>query len=153
MAASDDFKQALKAGNFQQALQVALGEAVELEITTWVRVANPYSPQQEVPKTVLPGYRMRTRINLVEGDIDTEVGSNFVGTGPYADLKEFHTHQILESRDIIQQNLETLEQMFTLMAETLTQLSKNQSLSADQNQPDPRLALPSQSGEETLSFE
>jgi len=40
MATSDDFKEKLKAGKIVDALTLALGESVELEITTWVCSAN-----------------------------------------------------------------------------------------------------------------
>lgn len=124
MAASEEFKQAIKAGDIKQALQLAISEAPELEITTWVSAANPYHPNQPADK-VLPGYQMRTRINIVEGDVETEVGSQFVGNSPYNDLREFHVQQILGSRDIIQQNLESLQQLFAILGNTLPKLSQN----------------------------
>ncbi len=127
MAASDDFKAALKAGRIKEALQIALSEAVELDIKTWVCAANPYQANQEVPEHSLSGYRMRTRINIVEGKIDTEVGSQFVGNGPYTELKDFHLSQIEESRDILEQNLENLEQLFAILAGSMQKISSAQS--------------------------
>ncbi len=122
MAISDDFKEKLKAGKIVDALTLALGEAVELEITTWVS-----SPTSEA-KTSLEGdhppadCRMRTRINIVEGEIDNEVGSKFIGNGPYTELRQFHMEQVQQGRQTIQQNLENLQQLFTVLTSTLSRL-------------------------------
>lgn len=126
MAVSDKFKQALKEGNIEEALQLALGEAIELEITTWVRAANPYNTNQQIPEAPQPGHRMRTRINIVEGEINTEVGSHFVGNGPYTELRKFHVDQIEESRNILQENLESLQQLFVVLADSMKQLSQSE---------------------------
>uniref|UniRef100_A0ACD5GQS0 Uncharacterized protein n=1 Tax=Desertifilum tharense IPPAS B-1220 TaxID=1781255 RepID=A0ACD5GQS0_9CYAN len=37
---------------------------------------------------------MKTRINIVDGDINTEVGSVFVDNSAFAELREFHISQI-----------------------------------------------------------
>ena len=128
MTVSDQFKQALKEGNIEQALQLALSEATELEITTWVRAANPYNANQQIPENAPPGHRMRTAIDIVEGQINTEVGSHFVGNGPYTELREFHVRQIEESRNVLQQNLESLQQLFVVLAGSMKQLSRTQPL-------------------------
>lgn len=128
MAVSDKFKQALKEGKIEEALQLALGEAIELEITTWVRAANPYNANQQIPDNSLPGHRMRTRINIVEGEINTEVGSHFLGNGPYTELRQFHVNQIEESRNVLQQNLESLQQLFVVLADSMKQLSQTKPL-------------------------
>jgi hypothetical protein len=117
MAASDDFKAQLKAGKIVDALTLALGEAIELEVTTWVSTESDTDASQPSP-----GNRIRTRINIVDGDIDNEVGSAFVGNASYAELRQFHLAQVKEGREIIQHNLVTLQQIFTVMANTLSQL-------------------------------
>ncbi|MDJ1172637.1 hypothetical protein [Roseofilum capinflatum] len=142
MAASEDFKIALKAGRIKDALQIALSEAVELDIKTWVadgvryeRAANP-EPQAPNPSSeAISGYRMRTRINIIEGKIDTEVGSNFVGNGPYTELKDFHLSQIDESRDILEQNLDNLEQLFAILAASMKKISSAQAAQLSSSKP------------------
>ncbi|MGK7926234.1 MAG: hypothetical protein AB4290_13490 [Spirulina sp.] len=123
MAASDEFRKQLKAGNIFDALTLALGEAIELEITTWVSSDEnpPVTADTDKPA---PGHRMKTRINLVDGDIDNEIGAEFIGDGPYTELREFHLQQVKEGRHIIQQNLENLQQMFVILASTLSRLPK-----------------------------
>ncbi|NEP13193.1 MAG: hypothetical protein F6J92_37920 [Symploca sp. SIO1A3] len=117
MTTSDEFKAKLKAGEIVDALTLAMSEAVELEITTWVSSAN--SEQSS------PGYRMRTHMNIVDGNISNEIGTHFIGNGPYTELREFHMEQVLEGRKIIRQNLESLQQLFTTIASTLSQLPRD----------------------------
>jgi hypothetical protein len=115
MAASDDFKQQLKAGKIVDALTLALGEAIELEITTWVS-------SESGTDSPLPGNRLRTRMNIVDGEIDNEVGPQFIGNGPYIELRQFHLEQLQVGRQMMQSNLATLQQLFVTMATTLSQL-------------------------------
>lgn len=124
MAASDDFKTELRkddlnVNTIRNALQTALSEAIELKITTWVVPVDASGAALEAPK---PGNRMFTRINIVDGDIDNEVGSQFINHGPYAELRSFHLGQVQESREILQQNLENLQQLFSVLIGTLQRL-------------------------------
>ncbi|MDB9313067.1 hypothetical protein PN462_08135 [Spirulina sp. CS-785/01] len=125
MSASDEFRKQLKAGKIVEALTLALGEAIELEITTWVADDDKPTQGSTQSKQGNAGNRMRTRINLVDGDIENEIGSNFIGESPYAELRDFHLEQVKEGRHIIQQNLESLQQMFVIFAGTMSRLSKN----------------------------
>ena len=67
---------------------------------------------------------MKTRINIVDGDIENEVGSQFLGYGPYTDLKQFHLEQVQAGRQVLQHNIATLQQLFTIMTSTLSQVSQ-----------------------------
>ncbi|HEY9694367.1 MAG TPA: hypothetical protein V6D15_19360 [Oculatellaceae cyanobacterium] len=104
MAASDDFKEQLKAGKIVEALALALSEAIELQVTTWV------SSDQETD--IKPGQRLRTRINLLEGDIENEIGKKFIGNSPYRELRDFHQDQVNQGQKIIQDNLNSLQKLF-----------------------------------------
>ncbi|MBP0026602.1 MAG: hypothetical protein J7540_21760, partial [Roseofilum sp. SID2] len=117
MAATDDFREAIKAGELLEALKTALSESIELEITTWISLADPYSANPDEQPEAQPGYRMHSRINIVDGEIDTEVGSHFVGNGPFTELREFHINQIRSSRQIIKRNLNSIQKLFGLWAE------------------------------------
>ena len=112
---SKQFKQSLESNNIADALKIALSEAIELEITTWVSDANSPNLPQQSEADAKPGNRMRTRINIVDGDIETEIGSNFLGNGPYVELKDFHLTQVQDGRNIIRQNLESLQQLFSIL--------------------------------------
>ncbi|NEP60411.1 MAG: hypothetical protein F6K31_25990 [Symploca sp. SIO2G7] len=111
MASSDDFKQQLKAGNFAKALAIAFSEAVELKITTWVS-----SDSDDLSSTIAkPGHRLHTRINIVEGDIENEIGEQFIGNNPYKELRQFHLEQVAEGNKIIQSNLKSLQKLFEVL--------------------------------------
>lgn len=122
MATSDDFKAQLKAGKIIDALTLALGAAVELEITTWVSSSNPKSKTSSEQEKPPADSRIRTRINILDGDINNEVGSGFIGNGPYTELQQFHKSQVQAASQMIQYNLENLQQLFNVLTHTLTQL-------------------------------
>ena len=111
MASSDDFREQLKAGNITEALALALSEAVELKITTWVASAEDDVETAEAR----PGHRLHTRINMIEGDIENEIGDQFIDKGPYTDLRQFHLDQVAEGNRIIQNNLKSLQKLFEVL--------------------------------------
>jgi len=124
MTVSDQFKQELQQGNLDnnnlaRALKLALTEMIELEITTWVVPVE----SGNLAADPMPGYRMRTNINIIDGDIDNEIGSPFIAGGPYAELRDFHLQQVAESRKILKENLETVQQLFTVLVGTVQKLS------------------------------
>ncbi len=110
MASSDDFKAKLKAGNITEALVTALSEAAELKFTTWV----PSEDDTEATEAK-PGHRLRTRINLIEGEVEHEVGDEFIGNGRYRELKQFHLEQVAEGSKLIQNNLKSLQKLFEVL--------------------------------------
>lgn len=122
MGVSNEFKAQLKAGKIVEALTLALSEAIELEITTWVSSADSDTSPGVRTDQPLSGHCMRTRINIVDGDIENEVGSEFLNSGPYNELREFHLQQVQEGREIIQENLANLQQLFTVLTNTLSEM-------------------------------
>lgn len=116
MASSDEFKQQFKSGNFVEALKIALSEATELKVTTWIAPATPEHPQQAQQST--PGYRLQTRMNLLDGEVRNEVGRAFVEDGPYADsgLWQFHINQVESGQRAIHGNLQGLRELFSTLA-------------------------------------
>jgi hypothetical protein len=133
MANSDDFKEKLKAGQIVDALTLALGEAIELEIKTWVSSANSDDATSAERYQPPADSRMRTRINIVDGDIENEIGSQFIGNGPYTELRQFHMEQVQEGRQIIQHNLENIQQLFTVLTNTLSRLPQSSHRRGDGN--------------------
>ncbi|MCS6815392.1 MAG: S-layer homology domain-containing protein, partial [Cyanobacteria bacterium] len=111
-----EFKQQFKSGNFVEALKIALSEATELKVTTWVAPATPEHPQQAQQPT--PGYRLQTRMNLLDGEVNNEIGRAFVEDGPYADsgLWQFHINQVESGQRAIQGNLQGLRELFSTLA-------------------------------------
>lgn len=136
MPASDKFKNELQNNNFVGALKTALSEAIELKIVTWVVPADQDGLGQDTPENALPGHLMRTRINLVNGDIDNEIGSHFVGSGPYTELRQFHLEQVQKGQDTIQKNLTNLKQLFEILVEKIHGLPQTERLFTPNNLPE-----------------
>ncbi|WP_375512790.1 hypothetical protein [uncultured Nostoc sp.] len=100
-------------------IKTAIVEVVELEITTWVPDSPTQLEQPQEQQVAQPGNRMYTVINLIDGDINNEVGSQFVGSGSYTELREFHLSQIKESREIMQKNIESLQKLYEFFIEIM----------------------------------
>ena len=89
-----------------------MSESIELNITTSVA-----SSKKGFEKTE-PGYRMRTRINLVDGEVDNEIGREFVTNPAYAELQKLHLEQVKQGREILLNNLASLQSMFATLNDT-----------------------------------
>ena len=133
MAVSEDFKAALRAGKLAQAFALAMSKAVELNITTWVESPDDDGRRGETtsgePKS---GNRLRTRINLIEGAIDNEIGDRFISNSPYKKLHKFHKQQVSDVNYVIDNNLQSLQTLFRALAilkqQQLTNSSGKQAL-------------------------
>ena len=113
MAASAEFKQALRAGQLAEAFVIAMSKTPELEITTWIATPNQTQSSSVQPQ---PGHRLRTQINLVAGEIKNEIGDRFIHNDAYQEVHQFHLDQVSRGHQTIKQNLLSLQQMFRLMA-------------------------------------
>jgi hypothetical protein len=118
MAISDDFKREFKAGNYAEALKIALTEAIELKITTCVVSddASGIDPTRQDAGSD----RMYTRINIIDGNIENEIGSHFLTGEPYSELCQFHLGQVQQGSHIINRNLQNLHTMFSTLTSVLT---------------------------------
>ena len=111
MASSEDFKKYIQAGKLTEALALAMGAAVKLQITTRVLGDEDMATGSDSQ----PGERIRTQINMVEGQITNEIGEQFTGKNPYKDLKQVHLEQVKEGAKTIQNNLKSLQKLFRLL--------------------------------------
>ena len=111
MASSKEFKQAVREGRLDDAFVIAMGNAPELHITTWIASANESKNSQ--PRS---GECLRTHVNLVEGEIVNEIGEQLIGDNLYNNLQKFHLQQVTQGHQTISQNLQSLQQMFRLLA-------------------------------------
>lgn len=124
MTAMKEFRDKIEAGEIFEALTLAMSEAVELKITTWVATAD----LENRPDRSQPGYRLHTRINLVNGEVENEIGSEFVNNPNYAQLQQLHLEQVQQGRETLIKNIESLQAMFTIFNETfpeMPQLDRN----------------------------
>lgn len=111
MAKSDDFREHIKTGNITEALTLALSQATELKITTWVSTG-----EDEVEiADAKPGNRLQTRINMIAGDIENEIGDQFLGNAPYREIRQFHLEQVALGNQIITSNLKSLQKLFEVL--------------------------------------
>ncbi|MEM8673051.1 MAG: hypothetical protein AAGF83_04160 [Cyanobacteria bacterium P01_G01_bin.67] len=112
MTSSEDFKQAIRAGNISEAFLVAMSNAPQLNITTKIISADGH--QVDAVPSQLDNY-LHTHINLIEGKIENEIGEQLTGDR-YAEIKQFHLQQVTQGHQTIQENLISLQKMFQLMS-------------------------------------
>ncbi|NUN64200.1 hypothetical protein HCU40_05405 [Pseudanabaena biceps] len=95
------FQQKLKeTKNFGDALVEVFADLARLEIVTWV--AHDGDADHKA------GNRLKTTINLIDGDIENELGADFLQGSPYAELRDFHELQVQKGAETIANNLKTL---------------------------------------------
>ncbi|MGK7894069.1 MAG: hypothetical protein AB4372_10700, partial [Xenococcus sp. (in: cyanobacteria)] len=78
MPSSTEFKKALREGKFSEALAIAMGNAPELRITTWISSPEDNSAQPSRGKC------LKTHVNLVEGKITNAIGQDLMGDSLYS---------------------------------------------------------------------
>jgi hypothetical protein len=118
MTAMEEFREKIRAGAIFDALTLAMSEAIELKITTWVA-----DSQTDIrDEASQPGYRLRTRMNLVSGEVENEIGSEFMNNPAYAELQKLHLEQVQQGREVLIKNLESLQGMFAIFNDTLADL-------------------------------
>jgi hypothetical protein len=121
MTTIEEFREKIKAGEILDALTLAMSESMELKITTWVSSDSQSLDSEEPP----PGYRLRTRINILEGEVENEIGSELIGKEAYAELQQLHLEQVEQSREILLKNLESLQKMMVVLTNTLSELPQS----------------------------
>ena len=121
MTALEEFKDKIASGAIFDALTLAMSEAIELNITTWVTSKD----MDELEDSSKPGYRMRTRINIVDGEIENEIGREFATNPAYLELQKLHLEQVQQGREILLNNLASLQAMFTTFNDTMSEMAEN----------------------------
>lgn len=92
-------------------LTQSLENIVTLKVTTYVGTV---LPDASATPTDASAKIMRTQIDMITGDIKTEMDPAFV-TGDYASLRDFHAGRELQGAEIIRKNVDTLKQLFHLL--------------------------------------
>jgi hypothetical protein len=108
-------KKGLDVDEIIDAIKTAIVEVIDLKITTWVVESSEQPPNQI--ESAKPGNRIYTRINLIHGDIQNEIGSHFTDSGPYKEIREFHLTQIRDGRETIHRNIESVERLYRFFME------------------------------------
>jgi hypothetical protein len=97
--------------SLQEDILAALENLVTLTITTSV-VAGAGADEKA---------SMVTEINLLLGDISTDIPKEFVDGGPYASLRAFHQAREQQGADIVKSNVEALKSLLGLAQEAANQ--------------------------------
>ena len=124
MATSQEFQNLLRSGKIADAMTLALSEMIELKIRTRVVPADADGADGD-----RPGYQMQTRINIVDGDIDNEVGSLFLKEGLYSELRSLHTQQVVQAQEIIRTNIESIQALLGVLIQGVSQTSASRGFS------------------------
>lgn len=126
---SEDFKQAIRAGNIHEAFLVAMSNAPELNITT--RIITADDRQNQLSRNQPQGDNsLCTHISLIEGKVENEIGEQLTGDR-YTEIKQFHIEQVTQGHQTIQHNLVSLQKMFHLMSAFQEQQTSGQSNCVD----------------------
>ncbi|MEH1828575.1 MAG: hypothetical protein V7L22_25100 [Nostoc sp.] len=119
-------KKGLDVDEIINAIKTVIVEVIDLKITTWVAESSEQLQNEITSASAKPGNRIYTRINLVNGDIENEIGSQFTDSGPYKEIREFHLTQVKDSREIIHKNIESVEKLYGFLMEIVKSHKKPQ---------------------------
>lgn len=107
----EEFKENIKKRNFVEAFAAVLQDIVKLDVITVIEdniedIDIDYQSLDEIEG--LPGQRIITIINLLDGDIKNIIGSRFVEDKAYTQLREFHAEQVNKSHAVLKGNIDCL---------------------------------------------
>ena len=119
MTAIEEFQQKVKEGKLLDAFTLVASEATELKITTWVSSSPIEIQSLLVQDKPFPQSCLYTRINLINGEINNEIGSNLIGKQDYTQLQKLHQEQVLNGREIILKKLENWQKLLMILRSRL----------------------------------
>ena len=128
MTALEEFRDKIASGQVFDALTLAMSEAIELDITTWVASNDTDGTSDGTEDSCQPGYRMRTRINIVDGEIENEIGREFATNPAYVELQKLHLEQVQQGREILLNNLVSLQAILAAFSDTMSEMSEKKLL-------------------------
>ena len=99
----EEVKEKIKQGKLDEAMAMAMIEAMKLEIVT--SSSNPNSSSS-----------CRTFINILENEIEHELGDS--------SLEKFHFLEVEKAHSKILENVQSLQKMFTILQDNMDKLSK-----------------------------
>jgi hypothetical protein len=100
--------------DFLEDLKKAVVNAKTLEITTAVGPITWDAAKEDYVPVAGPTIKaMKTKIDLFEGDMTTQMDPEFA-TGALQSVRDYHMKMQSDGRDIIKKNVEALESLFGL---------------------------------------
>jgi hypothetical protein len=128
MISSEEFQQQIQSGQIQEALALVSRDPTLLHrgFTHTVDVTTHLTPATAPHRAVTNGY-LRTKIDLLTGEIHNEVSHNLViDRASYLNLQQLHITQIVASYRIVQGHLERVKAILTALLPTTTAQSQAQ---------------------------
>ncbi|WP_309736128.1 hypothetical protein [Chamaesiphon sp. OTE_75_metabat_556] len=108
MISSAEFQHKLRSGQIYDALALVVQETVELEITTQMN-------EDPDPERSADGEYLRTKINLLTGNIQNEVGKNVVTSPNFLKLQQLHLDQLAVSQQGVRGYLEQIQAILAIL--------------------------------------
>jgi hypothetical protein len=108
MISSAEFQHKLRSGQIYDALALVVQETVELEITTQMN-------EDPDPDRSADGEYLRTKINLLTGNIQNEVGKNVVTSPNFLKLQQLHLDQLVVSQQGVRGYLEQIQAILEIL--------------------------------------
>lgn len=93
-----------QASEILKALNLALSEAVEIEVST-------YLDDDLDRRESSSASRFYTRINLLDGTVDHEIDLKLIDNPAYSELQQWHIGQVHQRKNSLIKNITSLEQM------------------------------------------
>jgi hypothetical protein len=135
MISSAEFQHKLRSGQIYDALALVVQETIELEITTQMN-------EDPDPDRSADGEYLRTKINLLTGNIQNEVGKNVVTSPNFLKLQQLHLDQLVVSQQGVRGYLEQIQAILAILPANSTTSGDESQLPADRRHPSGRVAVP-----------
>lgn len=113
----EEIKAKIREGKIDEAMAIAMSEALKLEIVTSLS-------DSEIGKSSNSVY-LRTFIDLLNNRIDYQISEDMLNNSAYNQIKEIHFEQVQQGNERIVKNLENLQKMFSVLKNTLSDLPEN----------------------------
>lgn len=107
MSKIEEVKAKIRDGNIDEAMAIALSEALKIEIVT--NASSQDSGEQEI--------HFRSTINLLENEIENEFGESFTQQNKGDKIQQLHFQEVENAHQRILQNIQSLQTMFGLLQE------------------------------------
>ncbi len=109
MSKIEEVKAKIKAGEINEAMSMAMAEAMKIEVVTTL------AEEDKQPSNVY----LRTLIDLLQNEIDNEFGESFTNNRNASQVEKLHFQEVEIAHGRILQNIQSLQKMFALLQDNL----------------------------------
>ncbi|MBF2057954.1 MAG: hypothetical protein IGQ45_12235 [Cyanobacterium sp. T60_A2020_053] len=107
MSKIDEVKALITAGEIEQARALVLGGALKIEIITSITDGDNSNSDPQI----------RSVIDLLNNEIEHELDQNILNHRHHQEINNLHFQEVEKAHDTILQNLQSLQQIFSLIQE------------------------------------